>query len=161
MTQSPEPTATNTRLVNTSTPSKTPEPTSTVQITVTPMVTETTTSTAFSPLSVPVSLLSIGKWTIIENSYCTANAYFYFFYLVDIKNDGTFTRGQVTEVLNGKTTVSNGSDNQGTGALVGDEITLLFRDKKLVGKLDGNKMNQGRIYRTNSIGGCWNAAYNN
>jgi hypothetical protein len=55
------------------------------------------------------------------------------------------------------------STTQGVWELTGDEITLLYSDEKFVGMFDGNKIQEGIVYRKNASNRwelrytCWNA----
>ena len=80
----------------------------------------------------------LGKWAFSETS-CTF-PYVAIVYFVTIKEDGTFTRGNVTEVWpndNKRYAKPDFGEKQGEWELVGNEITLLVGPDVYVGKLDG------------------------
>ena len=138
----------------------------------TPSLTEMPTN---APVSTPTqsdeTLLSIplGEWTFWVDPWCshhTASYQYFEIYVVNIKENGTFTRGKITRLYtDGHSELTDNGEAQGQWTVVGDEVTLVISTiSKHVAKLDENSMKQGRVHSFRNgewviRPRCWSAVF--
>ncbi|MBI5354819.1 MAG: protein kinase [Chloroflexi bacterium] len=115
--------------------------------------TQTPTNT---PVSTPspsetVSTMTLGEWVFWTNYRCTgpyASDALSIIFTVNFRADGTYTRGNETDLWKDGKIETGPGETQGSWTVVGDKVTLLmYGDYRYVGKINENKMEQGIRYK--------------